>query len=103
MARQRRVSLSDLSDAQLLCMRGALGHEWDDIQKPQRYEQWGYRIYGRCIRCKKERTTIFDFSGREAAQFYTNPSGWLKITEPFDTADVRLEMVRRLRRKARRV
>lgn len=94
------TTLRDLDTAQLLCLRGALGHDWEPIAKPKRAGEWGYRVHARCGRCSTERTTIFNTYGREAAHFYEHPATWLVVTEPHTTADVRLEMVRRLRRAA---
>jgi hypothetical protein len=78
-------------------MRGAFGHEWDAITKPYRIGQWGHRFHALCVRCSKERTTIFNIHGIEAAHYYETPTWHVKVDEPFESADVRLEMLRRLR------
>jgi hypothetical protein len=78
-------------------MRGGFGHEWDEITKPYREGQWGYRFHSLCIRCAKERTTIFNIYGIEAAHYYTIPDWHVKVHQPYEAADVRLEMVRRMR------
>lgn len=94
----RETTLRDLDTAQLLCMRGAFGHEWEPIARPKRAGEWGFRIHARCGRCGTERTSIFDTYGNQAAHYYERPRTWLTLTEPHTTGDVRLEMVRRLRR-----
>lgn len=99
MARRKagRTTLRDVPTNQLLCMRGALGHDWDPISKPRKLTDWGYRYHARCGRCSKERTTIFNIYGIEAAHYYDVPDWHVKIDEPYESADVRLEMLRRLR------
>ena len=91
------ATIREVPTPQLLCMRGAYGHEWDEISKPYKEGQWGYRFNSRCIRCSKERTTIFNIYGIEAAHYYLTPAWHVRVEEPYESADVRLELVRRMR------
>lgn len=97
----QRITLHDLEDRQLFCRRGALGHAWEEVTKPAKEGQWGYRIHDLCVRCGMERTTIFNIHGDEATRYYQRPNWHLKLTEPVTTADVRVEYTRRRRKSAK--
>lgn len=99
----QRITLHDISDAQLFCMRGADGHHWGRVGQPKREEgRWGWRLRKRCSECGKGKVIVHDSHGQEAASWYEDAPGHLKITEPYTTADVRTEYVRRLNRQQRR-
>lgn len=95
----RQITLHDLSNEQLGCMRGADGHLWDTIQRPVREGSWGHRVFKRCARCSKGKIQIFNIFGQEAAAWYETPDWHLKVTVPYDTADVRLEWLTRQRKR----
>lgn len=98
----KRVSLQDVPDAQLNCMRGADGHSWQRIDGPRRFEgRWGWHMVKRCTECGKLKHIIHDANGNDASVSYEDPPGWVKITEPYDTADVRAEYIRRANRQSR--
>ncbi len=92
---KRRIALQDLKDEQFFCLRGASGHRWDEINKPQRAGRWGFRTHLRCDRCGKEKEIIHNTTGYDPAIVYTTPKWHLKVTEPYDTADVRTEALNR--------
>lgn len=103
MARQT-VTLHDIPDWQLFCMRGADGHRWERVERPSRVDgRWGWRVRKRCTECGKYKNIVHDVTGEEASVYYEDPPGLVKITEPYVTADVRTEYVRRINRRLRSV
>jgi hypothetical protein len=99
---KRRISLQDLPDEQYFCLRGASGHAWDDVQKTVKAGRWGFRTFQRCTRCSKEKEIIHNTTGYDPTIIYTTPKWHLKVTEPYDTADVRTEALNRRLGRSRR-
>jgi hypothetical protein len=98
----KKVTLQDLPDEQFFCLRGASGHAWDEVSKPARAGRWGFRTHLRCTRCGKEKEVIHNSTGYDPVIMYATPRWHLKVTEPYDTADVRTEALNR-RLKGRKV
>lgn len=86
-------------DPFLACRRGARGHLWEDQPLPRR-RSFGQAHDARCVECTKERHRIVDALGQIAAQWYTDPDGY-RLDFPYDTNDVRLAYLAKLRAEQR--
>lgn len=90
------ASLRD--DPYVDCRRGADGHKWERQALAKRTSFGQPRDY-RCVNCAMVKHQIIDSNGNLAAQWYDQPPGY-KLDIPYTTEDVRLESLRRARKKA---
>ena len=97
--------LTNLQDDFVKCR--SWGHEWDTFTPLGRRASWGLLLSLRCVRCGTERHDTIDMNGDLSTREYKYPDGYQlvrpKDSERISAAELRLEVLRRLRKPSRRL
>lgn len=89
--------IHDVPDDYLKC--AALGHRWDTFAPLKRNAAWGTLVSLRCDRCGMERFDTIDSIGALSVRSYERPPGYSPKDWMADRADMRKELMNRMRTK----